>query len=123
MELKYVGVACVISAAISAGLVYKYARISQIETVVKDNVVTVVHEVVKPDGTIFKNSTTTDRSVKTSDATIMMPAAKPNWFVQVDYNSKMEYGILVSKQVFMDMYVGVQANQNGTLGAAIGITF
>lgn len=120
MSYKYVILCCVLSLLGGAYLHNKFApaRNNTIE-VVRDNVVTVVKEVVKPDGTVIRDSVTTDKSVKRVDSVTQIAASKPDWLAGVKYNTNKEWSVGVSKRVLGNVYVGAEASQSGVLSATI----
>lgn len=122
MSVKIVILLCVASAVAAGSLVYKYARQVETKKVVKDNVVTVVREVIKPDGTVIRDSKTVDKSVKTIEAA-PLAAIKPDWLVKVGYGIDKNYSFGVAKRVMGNVYVGAEASQSGVLSATVTITF
>jgi hypothetical protein len=126
MEYRQIGISLVVGALIGGGLVRHYATETTTVTkeVVKNNVITVTHEVVKPDGTKVVDTTTTDKSTDSKKATVVeTKAPKQLYTVHVGIDSNRQYFGGVSKQVLGPLSVGLQASQNGTLGVMVGFSF
>lgn len=89
MSYKIILCLCLISAVVSAAATrYYFPQIkSQTVTVekevIRDNVVTVVHTVTKPDGTTDSTITTTDKTEKTirDSSSQTVAVIPPNWLV------------------------------------------
>jgi hypothetical protein len=112
----------VVVLCIAAGAVIGSKWGAQIETrtVTKDRIVTQIKEVVRPDGTVERDTTRTEDR-RTDAVTI----AKKDWIVKAGYGIAPVpyYGAGVYRRVFMDVFVGVEASTRGEVMAGVLITF
>lgn len=99
------------------------------ETVRKD-VVTVVKEVVRPDGTKESTTTIVDRSKETSDSksTEIKIAARPQWFFQVgaitkSLTDKPDYSLGINRRILGPLFIGANYTTNNNFGLTIGMEF
>lgn len=128
----------ILGAILAISLSFAYGRYSapqsidkSIETT-KNDVVTIIKEVAKSDGTKEITTTITDKSKesrKESNLQIGPVTRKPvlNVSVLTGYGSfnlaNPYYGISVSKEVFGPITAGVFALNSGILGLSVGVNF
>lgn len=127
-----------IAAIVCAVLGYSFGRYAQptkVETVevtkevVKRDVVTVVKEVVRPDGTKETETTTTDKTTETSNTSNSTKTAQRSAYkvnVMAGYLSdkgKTEYGIMVQKNFMGPISLGAYATTEKTVGVTVGLEF
>lgn len=127
-----------IGLALVAGLGYAFGRYAQppkIETVevtkevIKKDIVTVVKEIVRPDGTKETETRTEDRSTEQTNSsnttkTAQRAAYKVN--VMAAYmpdKAKMEYGIMVQKNFIGPISLGAYVTTEKTVGITAGLEF
>lgn len=98
--------------------------------VIKRDVVTVVKEITRPDGTKETETRTEDRSTETSDTaknskvTAQRPAWKVNGMIgYVSDKSKTEYGVMVQKDYIGPVSLGAYATTEKTVGLTVGFSF
>lgn len=134
MNNKVVVVVC--AACLALGLYLGKTMFATVETkevqkeVVRKDIVTVVKEVVRPDGTKETETISTDKSVEKSDKTVVMSAvnAAPNWFISasLERNSldgPSVYGVQVERRILGPFSLGVRVNTEKTVGLVIGMEF
>ncbi len=109
---------------------HKYAPVIKTEIqekeVIKNNVVTVVKEIVKPDGTKEVDTTTTDTStsVATSDSKQEAPA-QHNWFVAAGRRVALEpiYTLEINRRMLGPLTLGIHGATDGLLSVQVGFEF
>jgi hypothetical protein len=90
-------------------------EIKQVETVKKD-VVTVVKEVERPDGTKEKVTTIVDKSKESSKTSTSIKKQELQYLVGISYNiSTQAYKIDASRRIFGPVFGTVEASSNGNL--------
>ena len=123
-----------IAIALGAGIYIGKSQFSKTVEVEKEvtrtDVVTVVREVVKPDGTKETTSTTTDHSISKRDSTSTTSLAprQPDWHVSVSYSKTFSdpapvYGLQVERRILGPFSLGVRADTEKTIGIVIGMEF
>lgn len=103
----------------------------QEKEVVKKDIQTVIKEVVRPDGTKETVTTIVDKSKESSSKTLEQIITKKNdWFVAagIEAGSLSEianpiYRLEVNRRVLGDIYVGVSATTNKSVGLQVGFSF
>lgn len=111
---------------------YQYGK-SQANTIVqiqeqekiveKRDVVTVVKEVVRPDGTKETVTTTEDKSVVNTKREKEVITKKADWFVAAGVTYDREYSFEVNRRVLGDIFVGAFGTTDQQVGVKIGIEF
>jgi hypothetical protein len=97
---------------------------------VRTDVQTVVHEVVRPDGSKEVVTTTVDHTIDRKDEkhTAIVAAPQPQWHVSASASSDFSgpaliYGLQIEKQLIGPFSVGVRADTQKTIGLVIGWSF
>ncbi len=94
----------------------------------KKDIITIVKEVTRPDGTKEVVTTTTDKSTekKNSSSSLVIQTAKPNWLVGATAAASLDrpvpvYGILLQRRILGPAFLGLGLNTNkeATLNVAI----
>ncbi len=111
---------------------YQYGK-SQARTVVqvqeqervveKRDVVTVVKEVVKPDGTKETTTTTEDKSVVNTKKEKEIITQKADWFVAAGVSRDKVYTLEVNRRIIGDVFVGAYTTTNNEIGLKVGFEF
>jgi hypothetical protein len=106
---------------------YKPAPEVKTRTEYKRDVVTIIKEVTKPDGTTERETTITDNTERSKDKSAPV-RIKPDFMIQggvgTKFNGEKEvYTVAVSKRVFMDIFVGVYGRTDKELGVLVGLEF
>lgn len=124
------------SALIGGAIAYKLlpAKI-EVKTEIKEHevtqnhIVTVTHEVTKPDGTKEIITTTTDNSVEHKDKQIEIQKSSPkDWFLTAgvareSLTSDNIYQISVNRRILGPLYIGGSFNTEKQLGLNLGMEF
>lgn len=119
VNLRLCVLLCALSAVGTGGAVYKYVNSTTVVT--KDNVMTVIKEIKRLDGTVQIDTIITDKSVKSA---LQLPTVeKRNWLIQAGYDTNKQYLLQLNKRVFENVFVGISARGDGILGASISISF
>lgn len=126
----------IIVAAASAGITRYYfpqVEVKTVETtkeVIKNDIKTIVKEVVRPDGTKETITETTDKSSKsetTKNETKI--AAKPQWMFDLGARVKMDdrqliiYDLQVQRRIVGPFFVGGRISTDKSVGVSIGMEF
>ena len=96
------------------------------EVVVKD-VVTVTKVITRPDGTKEELVTVTDKTKENKQSTSTKTVAKANWHTSISAKSKIDklqidmYTVQVEKRIIGDLFFGVNASTDKTVGFSVGI--
>jgi hypothetical protein len=98
--------------------------------VIKKDVRTVIKERTRPDGTTEKETVIVDNSKESSTKTFEQKIMKKNdWFVaggvearNLQFNDPI-YRVEVNRRVLGDIFVGVSANTDRSLGVQVGFSF
>lgn len=135
MTLNKTFIAMLVSAVIGAALTkYYYPNIEsktvEIEKeVIKNNIVTIVKTITKPDGTTETISETTDKSTKkeTSRKEAIVVARK-DWMIGASASTKFSnlepiYGAQVQRRILGPFYLGATASTDKTVGVSLGFEF
>lgn len=134
MNYKLLLLIITVSLLLGAGMDhYLNPTIKNTETtkeVIKNNIVTVTHEVKEKDGTIDTTTTVTDTSQKTdtSKSTQVIILPKPNWLVSATYNTDIHtlqpsYGADVKRRILGPIFLGANADTSGRIGLTLGMEF
>lgn len=135
MTLNNTLILMAVSAAISAAATKFYFPNIQSKTVeiekevIKNNVVTVVRTVERPDGTKETTSETTDRTVKKDTSTKeAITIARKDWLVSASVGTKFTrlepiYGVLAQRRILGPIYVGASVTTDKTVGVSVGLEF
>lgn len=94
----------------------------------QNDIVTVVKEVVRPDGTKETETTKTDKSVITKEEskTITLAKALNQVTIGSDFNfrqGQQEYSIAYQRRVLGNIWAGASGNSNGSVGLLVGLEF
>lgn len=139
ISVRFAALAVVIAAALGGWATRKFYPDIQTKTefvekeVVKKDIVTVVKEIIRPDGTKETVTETTDKSVEkkdTKDTKVVAAPKKPDWLVGAavfspkfsDF-SKPDYGIQVSRRVLGPAFLGGSYKTDGSFGLHIQVEF
>lgn len=120
----------VIGLVLSHGTAYYYGykkppqvEIKQVETVKRD-VVTVVKEIERPDGTKEKETTIVDKSKESSKTNTSIKKVELQYLVGLSYNfSNQSYKIDASRRLFGPVFGTVEASSNGNLFIGVKYEF
>lgn len=95
--------------------------------VVRKDVVTVIKEVVRPDGTKETSTTTTDKSKENKQNTIVKAELpkRPDWLLSAGYDLNKENSIelAVQRRIIGPVFLGIGADQKGTVKALVTVEF
>lgn len=98
------------------------------EVVVKD-VVTVTKIITRPDGSKEEVTTTTDKTKENKQTTNTKTVAKANWHASISAKSRIDklqidvYTVQVEKRIIGDLFFGVNASTDKTVGVVLGLEF
>lgn len=132
MNSKLTLTLCMICLAIGLYTGYKAAPKAaniDVERVVnKTDVVTVVKEVKRPDGTVETVSTTTDRSVSKQDKQATTVQLVPQWHVSASatkdgWTAEPVYGLQVEKRLVGAVSAGLRVDSKRNIGLVVGLEF
>ena len=115
---------------LSHGTAYYYGykkppqvEIKQVETVRK-NVVTVVKEIERPDGTKEKETTIVDKSKESTKTNTSIKKQEFQYLVGISYNfSNQAYKLDASRRLFGPVFGTVEASSNGNLFVGVKYEF
>lgn len=126
---------CCLSSAAACALTRYYWPTVRVETqiveqeVIKRDVVTVVKEITRPDGTKETATVTTDKS-KLNNSVVQQTSAKEpsKWLIGAgaSYNfaeRANDYSIQVSRRIAGPFWLGVQGTTNGGAGVLLTMEF
>lgn len=130
--MKQLGI-ILLTLAIGSGLGYYFAPgkvvVKTVETVKKD-VVTVIKEVKKPDGTTTTETTIKDKTTSEKDSEKTVSRKNLDWMLlgglkydSVDHISSPVFYALVQRRIIGEIYAGVGADQTGSLYVGVTIRF
>lgn len=98
-------------------------EVKQVETVKKD-VVTIVKEIERPDGTKEKQTTIVDKSKESTKTDTSTKKVELQYLVGVSYNiSNNSYKIDASRRLFGPVFGTVEASTNGNLFVGVKYEF
>lgn len=98
-------------------------KVETVEKVVNRDVVKHTTVTKRPDGTVVKESTTTDKSKSEQTAQTISAPSKPNWLVGAFYDVKAQtYSGVVLRRVAGPVSVGVQVSKD-SVGVGVLIEF
>lgn len=99
----------------------------------RKNIVTVVKEVVRPDGTKETETRTEDKSETTgkkdssTNNNYESISSKPQWRVQgmigLNAQAKNDYGLAVERRIIGPIFVGAYGNTQKSMGLSVSIEF
>jgi hypothetical protein len=136
VTLKSVAIYTLVIAALAASAtkymwptVQTQVKVEEKEVIKKD-VRTVIKERTRPDGTTEKETVIVDNSKESSTKTFEQKIMKKNdWFVaggvearNLQFNDPI-YRVEVNRRVLGDIFVGVSANTDRSLGVQVGFSF
>lgn len=134
--LKVYGIAALVF-VVSLVSAYQYGKskaavvtqVQEVEKVVeKRDVITVVKEVTRPDGTKETITTKEDKSVINSKREKETIVAKNDWFISAGagYNfdkTAIGYQIDINRRVLGDIFIGAWGSTNKEAGLKVGVEF
>ena len=141
IQIKYVVIVCLVTAAVSASITrYYFPQVTvQTKTVEADHSVThndvktVTHEVKKPDGEVDTDITTIDSTVHTDTDTktaqVVQLAPEKNWYVGATASitgvnfANPAYGVQVNRRILGPIFLGGTVNTKGEFGISLGMEF
>lgn len=98
-------------------------EVKQVETVKKD-VVTIVKEIERPDGTKEKQTTIVDKSKESTKTDTSIKKVELQYLVGVSYNiSNNSYKIDASRRLFGPVFGTIEASTNGNLFVGVKYEF
>lgn len=116
----------------SGSRLFSTAKIEQVEVekeVVRKDIVTVVKEVIKPDGTKETTSTTTDKSKEKKSATTTLKVAQNQWHTSLTVSTAniqltdLSYRLTVERRILGYLFLGVSLDSNKQVGLTAGMEF
>ena len=116
-------VVVVVSIAVGAVIGSKWDKPEvQIETVIKDRVVTIERQINRPDGTIERQI---ERVEDRQQSVVVAQPAKKDWTVQALYgiNEVPYYGVGIYRGVLGDLSAGVTLNTRGEILVGLQYSF
>jgi isocitrate dehydrogenase len=129
-DVRVIGVIFIAAIAISYALGREAGSKERSETTnqseqTKTEYITVVKEVVRPDGTKEKETTTkrTDETDKSKSSSTVVKGSLPDWRVSALYTSKQEYGVHVERRIIGTISAGAFGLNNGSYGLSVGMEF
>lgn len=125
-----VAIISILALLITHGAAYYYGykkppqvEIKQVETVKKD-VVTIVKEIERPDGTKEKQTTIVDKSKESTKTDTSTKKVELQYLVGISYNiSNNSYKIDASRRLFGPVFGTVEASTNGNLFVGVKYEF
>lgn len=125
-----VAIISILALLITHGAAYYYGykkppqvEIKQVETVKKD-VVTIVKEIERPDGTKEKQTTIVDKSKESTKTDTSIKKVELQYLVGISYNiSNNSYKIDASRRLFGPVFGTVEASTNGNLFVGVKYEF
>jgi len=136
VSLKSVGIYTLVVAALAVSAtkymwptVQTQVKVEEKE-VIKRDVRTVIKERTKPDGTTEKETVIVDNSKESSTRTIEQKTMKKNdWFVAGGVEARSLqfvdpiYRLEVNRRILGDIFVGVSATTDKSVGVQVGFSF
>lgn len=135
MNVKILAISGFVLLALGYGI-GRYVQPANIKEVEKEvvktqhDVVTVVKEIKRPDGTIEKEIRTEDKTSKekSKESVVEIKNNKPDWKVHALYGKNIDdmkdvYGIQVDRRIMANISVSVWGNTSKTIGIGIGYEF
>lgn len=122
---NYIIVAAV-SLAIGGSLTYYLVpakTITETKEVVKQQIVTQTHTIVRPDGTKEVSEVKTEQRKDTKSATVVEVKNAPQYSVSLGYNTKQYSELSIGRRMFGNVWLEVGANTNKELTARARIEF
>lgn len=89
----------------------------------KDKIITIVRTVKSPDGTVTRDRTTTEDRMVERNLVEILPLPKPNWNVSAGYTLDHRYTLQVQRRILGPVFLGVNADTAGRVGATVGFEF
>lgn len=136
VNIKYLVVGAVLSGVAGALIQHQYDNrdiekaISEQKTVTQTKIVTVIKEVTRPDGTVEKETTTTDNSIKKEVEKHIEESIKARnkvWLVSLgaslDTSGKQQYKAEVQREVLGPIFVGIYGTTGREAGLSLGLNF
>lgn len=135
MNIRNTLILLVLVAAASAGLTRYYfpqvefKNVEVTKEVIKNDIRTIVKEVIRPDGTKEIITETTDKSVKRESSTSeTMIASKKQWMFDLGARRALSapeimYDLQVQRRILGPFFLGAKASTDHTVGVSIGMEF
>lgn len=137
--MKYYLATAVVAAVIGASITKYYyptlQTVTETKEVVRNNVVTEIHEVTRTDGTKEVITVVIDKTVKKETASVVATAAplKPKYHASVSVTrsadellnngATMVYGAQLDYNVLGPISVGIRADSSKQIGLTLGVAF
>jgi hypothetical protein len=125
--------------ALGSGIYIGKLYFSRTETIevekeqTQKNVVTIVKEVVRPDGSRETETTTTDKSKETKDtksSVSVVAPPRPDWHLSVAAQTKFNpiemkpiYGVQIERRILGPFSAGISVNTERSIGLVVGYEF
>ena len=127
MRVRYIILISTVSFLLGCYLESRYFSSSKEVEVIKNHVVTVIKEVIRPDGSKEVDTIIKDDSVKKDTKTVTAPIKAPNWVISggagAGLNLQPFYVLQVQKRLLGPVILGIQGATNGTVTILAGVEF
>lgn len=129
MPIKAISISFIAGLCVAGIIALRFKPLpeAKVRTEYKHDVLTIIKEVTKPDGTKEKETVISENKEgsKEKSKTINI---KPNYLIQAAVGTKFNgekevYTLQVSKRFIFDMYVGVYGRTDKELGVLVGLEF
>lgn len=131
--MRYYLIGVLAAATLGAG-VTKYYWPNNVTTeieVIRNNIVTEVREIVRPDGSKETTTVTTDKTTKKETATQTTVALKPKYHASISATRSVDaltsdktiYGAQLDYNILGPFTVGVRADTSKQVGLVVGVSF
>ena len=126
------GAICLILGVGLGSQIFPRIKTETVETekeVVRKDVVTVVKEVIRPDGTKETTSTTTDKTKENKSATVTSKTLASNYHISISATTndiklqEIVYGVQVQKRIAGPLFLGLTVNTQKQAGISVGMEF
>jgi 3-polyprenyl-4-hydroxybenzoate decarboxylase len=96
--------------------------------VIRKDIVTVIKETVRPDGSKETTTTTTDKSKENKESKSSHIVAKSDWHLSIKgsktlTDSEIIYGVTAERRILGDLFVGAEVTTQKTIGLVVGLEF
>jgi len=142
MKIKYALIGFLIALGIGYGtgrylqpqeVKIQYKEVIKEVEVERKNVITIIKEIERPDGTKEKITKIVDKSTiekdieKKTNKVTTVKALKPQWkvaaLVGIGISSPAVYGAQIERRIFGPFFLGVWGNTNKTMGISVSMEF
>lgn len=133
--MKAIAITALIALLLGAGIgsqLFPKIKTETVETekeVIKRDVVTVVKEVVRADGTKEIITTTTDKTKEKKDSTVTSKVLASNYHASISVITDniqltdLKYQLQVEKRIIGDVFLGAVINSKKEAGLTVGLEF